>query len=77
MQMDQETHLYIPARYLQTLRVTQGKDLVFAMTGGISISENPNFRFDYISNGLDEMDVKAEDTKGTKFAKTGAVEPAM
>ena len=24
MQMDQETHLYIPARYIDTLRVTQG-----------------------------------------------------
>jgi sulfur-oxidizing protein SoxY len=77
MQMDQETHLYIPARYVETLRVTQGKDLVFAMTGGISISENPNFRFDYISNGSGEMDVKAEDTKGTKFAKNGTIEPAM
>jgi sulfur-oxidizing protein SoxY len=77
MQMDQETHLYIPARYIETLRVTQGKDLVFAVTGGISISEDPNFRFDYVSNGSAEMDVKAEDTKGTKFAKNGAIEPAM
>jgi sulfur-oxidizing protein SoxY len=77
MQMDQETHLYIPARYIETLRVTQGKDLVFTVTGGISISENPNFRFDYISNGSGEMNVQAEDTKGTTFARNGAIEPAM
>lgn len=77
MQMDQETHLYIPARYVETLRVTQGNDLVFALTGGISISENPNFRFDYLSNGSGEMDVQAVDTKGAKFAKNGAIEPAM
>ena len=77
MQMDQETHLYIPARYIETLRVSQGDDLIFAVTGGISISENPNFRFDYVSNGSAEMKVTAVDTKGAKFAKDGAVEPAM
>jgi sulfur-oxidizing protein SoxY len=77
MQMDQETHLYIPARYIESLRVTQGDNLIFAVTGGISISEDPNFRFDYVSNGSGEMKVSAADTKGTKFAKNGAAEPAM
>ena len=77
MQMDQETHLYIPARYIENLRVTQGDDLIFAVTGGISISEDPNFRFDYVSNGAADMKVTAVDTKGAKFAKAGAVEPAM
>lgn len=77
MQMDQATHLYIPARYIETMRITQGKDLVFAVTGGISISENPNFRFDYISNGSGEMNVQAQDTKGARFARNGAIEPAM
>lgn len=77
MQMDQETHLYIPARYIETMRVTQGSDPIFTVTGGISISENPNFRFDYLSNGSGEMDIQAVDTKGAKFAKNGAIEPAM
>jgi sulfur-oxidizing protein SoxY len=77
MQMDQETHLYIPARYIESLRVTQGDNLIFAVTGGISISEDPNFRFDYVSNGSGDMKVSAADTKGTKFAKNGAAEPAM
>ncbi len=77
MQMDQETHLYIPARYIETLRINQGDSLIFAVTGGISISENPNFRFDYIADGSGKVDVSASDTKGTKFAKSGTVEPAM
>ncbi len=77
MQMDQETHLYIPARYVNSLRVTQGDALIFAMTGGISISEDPNFRFDYVSNGADKMDVAASDSKGAKFAKNATIEPAM
>ena len=77
MQMDQETHLYIPARYIETLRISQGNGLIFAVTGGISISENPNFRFDYLADGSGKVDVNAADTKGTKFAKAGAIEPAM
>jgi sulfur-oxidizing protein SoxY len=77
MQMDQETHLYIPARYVETLRISQDDGLIFAVTGGISISENPNFRFDYIADGSGKVDVSASDTKGAKFAKGGAVEPAM
>jgi sulfur-oxidizing protein SoxY len=77
MQMDQETHLYIPARYVDSLRITQGGALIFAMTGGISISEDPNFRFDYLSNGAGKMDVTASDSKGAKFAKNAAIEPAM
>ncbi len=77
MQMDQETHLYIPARYVDSLRVTQGDTLIFAMTGGISISEDPNFRFDYISNGSGKMAVTASDSKGAKFSKSAAIEPAM
>ena len=77
MQMDQETHLYIPARYVDSLRVTQGDTLIFTMTGGISISEDPNFRFDYVSNGAGKMDVTASDSKGAKFAKNAVIEPAM
>ena len=73
MQMDQETHLYIPARYIETLRVTQGDDLIFTVTGGISISEDPNFRFDYVSNGCERhVGLRPSDTKGAKFAKAGA-----
>ena len=77
MQMNAATHLYVPARYIEALRVSQGNDLIFAVTGGISISEDPNFRFDYLSNGSAEMKITAADTKGTKFAKDGAVGPAM
>ena len=67
LQMDQLTHLYIPARYVDSLRVLQGDDLVFAMEGGISISEDPNFRFTYRPNGAKVMRVEARDTDGKEF----------
>jgi sulfur-oxidizing protein SoxY len=77
MQVDQKTHLYIAARYIDFLGVTQGGSLIFKMTGGISISEDPNIRFDYLPNGSGKMGVTATDSKGSKFSKTAAVEPAM
>jgi sulfur-oxidizing protein SoxY len=67
LQMDQVSHLYIPARYIDSLRVFQGNDLVFAMEGGISISEDPNFRFTYKPNGARVMRVEARDSGGRQF----------
>jgi sulfur-oxidizing protein SoxY len=67
LQMDQVSHLYIPARYIDSLRVLQGDDLVFAMEGGISISEDPNFRFTYRPNGAKVMRVEARDSGGREF----------
>ncbi len=77
MQMDPTTHLYIPARYVDSLRIMQGDDLLFSVTGGISISEDPNFRFDYLSNGTSVMHVAASDTTGKKFAKDWTLNPAI
>lgn len=67
LQMDQVSHLYIPARYIDGLKVFQGDDLVFAMEGGISISEDPNFRFNYRPNGAKIMRVVARDAGGKEF----------
>jgi sulfur-oxidizing protein SoxY len=68
LQMDQVTRLYTPARYIDKLAVYQGPDLVFSMAAGISISEDPNFRFTFKPNGAKEFRVEAEDTKGKTFS---------
>jgi len=67
MQMDQTTGLYTPAHFVDKLDVKTGDKLIFSMTGGISISENPNFRFTYSGNPADMMSVEAEDSKGNVF----------
>ena len=77
MQLDPTTHLYIPARYVNSLKITQGDDLLFAVTGGISISEDPNFRFDYLANGTNVLHVEASDTTGKKFSKDWTLNPAF
>ena len=54
LQMDQLTRYYIPAHFIQGLTVSQGDRLIMSMEGGISISEDPNFRFEF-----DECHVRA------------------
>lgn len=68
MQMDQVTGLYTPAHFVDRLEVRTGDKLVFTMTGGISISENPHFRFTYQGNPSDTMSVHAEDSEGMEFS---------
>ena len=67
MQMDQLTRLYIPAHYIDRVEVRQGDALIFSMEGGISLSEDPNFRFAYKPNGARTISVIAHDNKGNEY----------
>lgn len=69
MQMDQVTRLYTPAWFVESLTVKQGAGLLFSMEGGISISEDPTFRFTYRPNGQ-PVSVKAKDTNGNIFERS-------
>ena len=52
--------------------------LVLAMEGGISISEDPNIRFTYVSNGAKRFRAEAQDTGGHMFRNEWDVEkPGM
>src|SRR3954453_19973922 len=67
LQMDQVTQLYVPAFFVNELRVWQDDSLVLAMEGGISISEDPNIRFTYVPSGAKRFRVEAKDTEGHVF----------
>ena len=77
LQRDQVTLLYVPAFFVRELRVWQGDELVLAMDGGISISEDPNIRFNYLPNGATRFRVEAIDTDGHVFKGEWPVEAAM
>ena len=77
LQRDQVTLLYVPAFFVRELRVWQGDELVLAMDGGISISQDPNIRFDYLPNGATRFRVEAVDTDGHVFKGEWPVEAAM
>ncbi len=74
LQMDQVTQLYIPAFFVDQLRLWQDDSLVLAMEGGISISEDPNIRFTYVSNGAKRFRAEARDTEGHVFQKEWKVD---
>ena len=67
LQMDQVTRLYTPARYVDHLAVYQGEGLVFSVEGGISISEDPNFRFDFARSDARTLRVEARDIDNAEF----------
>jgi sulfur-oxidizing protein SoxY len=66
-QRDQVTLLNIPAHFVDLLEVRQGDDLLFKVTAGISISEDPVYQFRFLDNGADRITVHAEDTDGNVF----------
>jgi sulfur-oxidizing protein SoxY len=74
LQMDQVTHLYIPAFFIDEVHVWQDNSPVLSMEGGISISEDPNIRFTYISNGAKTFRAEAKDTSGHIFQKEWKVD---
>ena len=72
LQKDQVTLLYIPAHFITDLEVDHGGQPIFTMTGGISISEDPSFRFTYAGDPSKPFHAKATDTSGKVFEKTFA-----
>jgi sulfur-oxidizing protein SoxY len=73
MQMDQVTRLYVPAHFVSSIRIWQGDDLLLGIESGISISENPEFRFDYRPNGASEFRAEAEDNEAGRFQQSWSV----
>lgn len=76
LQKDPLTHYFIPPHFIHQLSVWQGDRPILSMEGGISISEDPNFRFDYKSDGKGEIRVEAVDTKGKAFNDKWPLETA-
>jgi len=69
LQMDQVTRHYTPAWFVETVTVRQGERPLWSMEGGISLSEDPSFRFSYRPTG-EAVTVEAKDTEGREFRQT-------
>ena len=76
LQRDPLTQYYIPAHFIQTVKISQGERLLLSMEGGISLSEDPNFRFSYKPGGTGPITAEATDTKGKTSRETWPVEAA-
>jgi sulfur-oxidizing protein SoxY len=66
-QMDQITRYYIPPHFVNKVNILQGGRALLRMEGGISISEDPNFRFDSLLQPVGDIEIEATDTNGTVF----------
>jgi sulfur-oxidizing protein SoxY len=77
LQRDQVTLFYIPAHFIEELAVRQGDALLFRMNGGISISEDPNFRFSYLATGAATFAVEAKDNAGKMFRNEWPAKPGL
>jgi sulfur-oxidizing protein SoxY len=72
-QRDQVTLLLTPARFVDRFEVRQGEEMLFTVEGGISISEDPAFRFRYTDRGAGGLSIRATDTDGESFEGTFAL----
>ncbi len=70
MQMNPVTRLYTPARYVQTVRVSQGGQLVFSMDGDISLATDPAITFALRTAGTAPLDVEVDDSARTVFRQS-------
>jgi sulfur-oxidizing protein SoxY len=67
MQMDQVSRNYIPARYIQTIKVMRGDALVFDFDADISLSEDPAIIFRFRPEGATTLDVEVRDSSSAVF----------
>ncbi len=67
MQMDQVSHTYIPPRYIQTITVHYGDQLVFDVDTDISLSEDPVITFGLHPSGDGPLHVDVQDSSNAAF----------
>lgn len=64
---------YTPMRMVQEIEVRQGGELVFSMSGSITLSQDPSIEFDYKVNGETQLNVTAKDSDETVWERTFAI----
>ena len=67
MQMDPVTRFYTPARYVQTVRVTEAGQTVFTLDGDISLAQDPAISFAFHPVGNAPLDVEVHDSTKAVF----------
>lgn len=74
MQKDQKTQLIRPAHFVKSVRLYYGQTLLMTAETGISISEDPSFRFFFKPEHGGEMRAEIEDSEGRQWTQAFKVE---
>lgn len=69
LQMDQLTHTYIPADFIQQIRVTYAGAEVLTVDGDIALSEDPSLRFGLLPPAPGEIKVEIDDSHQRHFTQ--------
>lgn len=75
LQMDQLTRHYIPAHYVQSIKVMYDGRPILAVEGDISLSENPSVHFYFVPQSAGEITAEVIDTEGNVFTGAWPVTP--
>jgi sulfur-oxidizing protein SoxY len=71
MQMNPVTRFYTPARYVQTVTVTEGGQRVFSLDGDIALSQDPAITFALLPGaGGAALDVEVRDSSKAVFKQS-------
>ena len=76
MVLDPISLLYIPLLMVDHIEARQGDELVFEMTGSITLAQNPAVEFDYVTNGATEITMSVRDTSGATWTRSFPIGPA-
>lgn len=69
LQTDQLTHSYIPADFIQQIRITYDGAEVLTVDSDIALSEDPSIRFGLLPRAPGEIKVEIEDSRQRHFTQ--------
>jgi sulfur-oxidizing protein SoxY len=76
MQMDYKIYAIRPAHYVKTIRILLNGEPVMTAETGISVSEDPSFRFFLEPRSSGELTAEISDSKGNSWSETIPLAPS-
>lgn len=73
-ELNNQTVMYIPPHFVRSIRVSYGERKLFDAELDFSISENPQFRFNFLPHAPDELKAEVEDSRELHYRGSLAVQ---
>lgn len=73
-ELNNQTVMFIPPHFIRSIKVSYGERKLFDAEIDFSISENPQFRFNFVPQGPGELKADVEDSKEQHFEGRLAVQ---